>query len=113
MGLCVDKSNVVGIWAIKKPHTARIQKLEKYAKVSLSAMWEYGYIYVQAKYRWRWITKKLYTLLLKKIHIPLYVTVKQNNIPMKKLLQQFWFVTVWNSFKSSLDWKLLDIYIQK
>lgn len=113
LGLCIDNEHIVWISAIKRPQRTRKDKITTLTKIWLSKnMWEYGYVYVQSKYRWLWITKKLYTLLIKKTHIPLFATVKKNNIPMKKLLEGFGFFKQW-SFKNFINKHSIELYLHQ
>ncbi len=111
LGFCKDDAKIIWISAIKKPKSTRIQELRHSTATELpDVIWEYGYVYVSPSYRWSWISKKLYALLVKKIGIPLYATVKADNLAMKKLLKQFGFTQQGQSFKSAIDGKSLIIY---
>lgn len=112
-GICTDHNKIVWLSAIKKPRISWIEKIEKNTWIRLPKnILEYGYIYVLPNYRWRWITKKIYKFFSQKITPPLYAITKSNNIPMKKLLEQFGFIKTGKSFKSSLDGNYLDFYLK-
>lgn len=112
-GICTDHNKIVWISVIKKPRKSWIEKIEKNIGIHLPReIAEYGYIYVLPSYRWHWITKRIHDLLFKKITPPLYAITKSDNIPMKKLLEQFGFVKTGKSFKSALDGNYLDFFLR-
>jgi hypothetical protein len=112
LGLCVDGVSLMWISAIKNPTYRRKQKLTTLTNIDLhNTLWEYWYVYVLPKYRWLGISKKIYTSFIQKLSIPLYATVKESNIPMKKILTQFWFTQAWNTFKSTITDDQLHLYL--
>lgn len=111
LGLCLDNWRIAWISAIKRPRIWRRHRITELTNIKLSkTRWEYGYVYVQPKYRWLGISKKLYMLLSQKTNMPLYATVKIDNIPMQKLLKTFWFVRVGKSFSSPTNHDELVLY---
>ncbi len=111
--LCMDRNNIVWISAIKQPRASWTETVQKNTGIHLPKnIFEYWYIYVLPSHRWQWITKRIYALLHKKIHFPVYAITKSDNIPMKKLLEQFGFIKAGKSFKSILDGKYLDFFLK-
>jgi len=109
--LCKTNNNIIGISAIKKPGENLIKKIINKSWWAINQnYYEYWYIYVQPKHRWHWITKKIYQKLNKKMK-NVYATVRENNYPMEKLLQKFWFSKKW-FFLSNIDWKKINIYLK-
>lgn len=108
----INNETIIWFSAIKQPNNSRIEKLNKKIKIVFNTdIKEYWYVYVTPKYRWLWISKKIYKKLSKKIKYPIYSITKTDNFAMKNLFKQFWFINKW-ILSSTIDWKSLDFYIK-
>lgn len=105
--IAICKNNqwkVIWISAIKNSKKEKIKMIFNNAWVAHSDknnIKEYGYVYINKRYRGKWIATTLFKLLNQKDNGKKFATTKEDNYMMKKTLNKLWFIKVWNSWENS------------
>lgn len=100
--IAYNKKKPVAIACIKKVKKKYREYLSKKTWEKSIPLYELWYCYTNKNYRNKGISSQL---IWKLVHESLFATIKEDNIPMQRILEKYNFKKKWNPF-----WSKLGIY---